>query len=149
MAAAYTHVRTIEFVETDLAGIVHYSNYFRFMESAETAFLRSLGFALHDPEADYAWPRVQVSCRFERPARFADELETRLYVAQVGRSSVEYGFDLSVGGRRIAQGGYTVVHTQRERSAVALPDGLRARLVALVDPRALALRLGEAKELGR
>ena len=35
--------RRVEFSETDMAGIMHYSNFFRFMETAEHAFYRSLG----------------------------------------------------------------------------------------------------------
>ena len=35
--------RRVEFSETDMAGIMHYSNFFRFMETAEHAFYRDLG----------------------------------------------------------------------------------------------------------
>jgi len=38
--------RRVEFAETDMAGIMHYSNYFRFMETAEHAFFRSLGLSI-------------------------------------------------------------------------------------------------------
>ena len=43
MAHAFTMQRRVEFAETDMAGILHFSNYFRFMESVEHAFFRSLG----------------------------------------------------------------------------------------------------------
>jgi hypothetical protein len=35
--------RRVEFNETDLAGIVHFSNFFRYMETVEGAFYRSFG----------------------------------------------------------------------------------------------------------
>ena len=35
--------RRVEFAETDMAGQVHFSNFFRYMEAAEHAFFRSLG----------------------------------------------------------------------------------------------------------
>jgi acyl-CoA thioester hydrolase len=38
----------VEFFETDLAGIVHFANYYRFMEQAEHAFFRALGLKIHD-----------------------------------------------------------------------------------------------------
>ena len=46
---AYTHTikKQIAFSETDMAGIVHFSNFFRFMEMAEHAFLRSMGLSVH------------------------------------------------------------------------------------------------------
>jgi len=44
MAYEFKVVRRVEFSDTDMAGIVHYSNFFRYMETAEHAFFRSLGF---------------------------------------------------------------------------------------------------------
>ncbi len=35
--------RLVEFYETDLAGITHFSNFYRWMESAEHDFLRVRG----------------------------------------------------------------------------------------------------------
>lgn len=138
MVAAFTCERVIEFVETDAAGIVHHSNFFRFMESAESAWLRQLGCELHDPTSDYAWPRVRVACSFARPARFGETLHTRLYVARLGRSSIDYVFDFTMDELPVARGGYTVVHTRVDRAngrrrAQPLPEALRAQLRGLVD----------------
>ncbi|MHC4993297.1 MAG: acyl-CoA thioesterase, partial [Planctomycetota bacterium] len=41
-------LRTVEFFETDMAGIVHFSNYFRYMEATEHAFFRSFGATVHE-----------------------------------------------------------------------------------------------------
>ena len=53
MPSEFTVRRRVEFSETDMAGIVHYSNFFRYMETVEHAFYRSLGFSVvqdrHDP----------------------------------------------------------------------------------------------------
>ena len=46
MSYEFQITRRVEFSETDLAGIMHFSNFFRFMESAEHAFFRSLGFSV-------------------------------------------------------------------------------------------------------
>ena len=56
-------VRRVEFIETDMAGIVHYSNFFRYMEAAETAFIRSLWFSIWTLQAEppVGWPRVLVA----------------------------------------------------------------------------------------
>ena len=50
--------RMVEFNETDMAGIVHFSVFFRYMEYAEHAFFRSLGSSIVDPELAVGWPRV-------------------------------------------------------------------------------------------
>ena len=38
--------RRVEFGDTDMAGIIHFANFFRYMEAAETDFLRSLGLSV-------------------------------------------------------------------------------------------------------
>ena len=44
MAYEFKQTRRVEFSDTDMAGIMHFSNFFHFMEATEAAFLRSLGF---------------------------------------------------------------------------------------------------------
>ena len=67
--------RRIEFAETDMAGIVHFANFFRMMEATEHAFFRSLGFTIHghDEGGTTGWPRVSASCDF----RAVDSLSVR------------------------------------------------------------------------
>lgn len=76
--------RRVEFSETDMAGIVHFSNFFKYMENAEHAFYRSLGFSVvlakHDPPIGF--PRVHASCDYSRPIRFEDEMEIQLRVIE-------------------------------------------------------------------
>ena len=72
MAYEFKLIRRIEFSETDMAGIVHFSNFFRMMESAEHAFFRSLGFSVHPEGGTTGWPRVSATCDYLRPLRFED-----------------------------------------------------------------------------
>ena len=70
MASEYSIFRRVEFSETDLAGIMHFTNYYRWMEICEHEFLRSVGLSV-DMEVDengrFGWPRVKATCRFKRP----------------------------------------------------------------------------------
>ena len=68
--------RRVEFGDTDMAGIMYFANFFRFMEVAETDFLHSLGLTVSWREGDQkcGFPRVSVACDFVRPARFEDVL---------------------------------------------------------------------------
>ena len=52
--------RRVEFSETDMVGIVHYSNFFRYMETAEHAFFRSIGYSIISNQTNppVGWPRV-------------------------------------------------------------------------------------------
>ena len=89
--------RRVEFAETDLAGIVHFSYFYRYMESAEHAFYRSLGFSVHDfrptPDAPLiGWPRVHASADFRLPLFFEEEIEIELLVEEIRSKTIRYYF---------------------------------------------------------
>ena len=56
--------RRVEFVETDAAGIAHYSSFYHYMEEAEHAFLRSIGrsIIMYDDNGRLGFPRVETQC---------------------------------------------------------------------------------------
>jgi YbgC/YbaW family acyl-CoA thioester hydrolase len=97
MPYEFRYSRRVEFSDTDLAGIVHFSNYFKYMEAAEHAFCLSLGFSVHAMHQGQllTWPRVQVQCEYLRPLHFEDLVEVHLLVLEKGRKSVRYGFIFS------------------------------------------------------
>jgi YbgC/YbaW family acyl-CoA thioester hydrolase len=131
--------RRIEFAETDMAGIVHFSNFFRMMEAAEHAFFRSLGFSIHSHDADSAvgWPRVSASCDYSRPLRFEEEVEIHLIVAEVRARSIRYQFIFrkTADGTEVARGQISAVCATVDRAtgklgAVPIPDAIRAQITA-------------------
>src|ERR1700740_1481407 len=95
MTTPFRTPRRIEFADTDMAGIVHFSNFFRFMEAAEVEFLRSRGLsvALNWEGRKIGFPRGSASCDYMRPARFEDVLEVAVSIERVGSKSVTYGFE--------------------------------------------------------
>ncbi len=90
----FTYRHTVQFSETDMAGIVHFSNYFKWMESAEHALLKHLGLQLfiQQEEAFYGWPRVRASCAYHAPLRFEDNLEVTVYIQDLLPRAVRYKF---------------------------------------------------------
>jgi len=94
MAYDFIEERELAFHETDMAGIAHFSNFFRWMEQAEHAFLRSLGLAPVVQETDqfWGWPRVRASCEYHLPLRFGDRFATHLFVKEIKIKSVVYFF---------------------------------------------------------
>jgi YbgC/YbaW family acyl-CoA thioester hydrolase len=129
----------VEFAETDMAGIVHFSNFFRMMEAAEHAFFRSLGFSIHDHDetGTTGWPRVSASCDYQRPLRFEDEVEIHLLVAEVRSRSIRYVFIFRKVGEEVdaARGEITAVCAGVEKSmgklaAKPIPEAIRAKISA-------------------
>jgi acyl-CoA thioester hydrolase len=130
---SYRTMRRVEFYETDLAGLVHFANFFRYMESAEHEFLRSIGEVIHGKSEgrETGWPRVNASCDYRKPARFGDEIAIEVTVEEVRRRSVRYGFVFSIRGEEIATGSITAAHVELGEEgirAVPIPEELREKL---------------------
>ncbi len=92
MAYEFKVHRRVEFVETDMAGVMHFSHFFRYMESVEHAFFRSLGLRVHTHgEAGvWGWVRAHAECNYLRPLRYEDLVELHLLVKAKGSSSLTY-----------------------------------------------------------
>lgn len=108
----FTCQRRVEFADTDMAGIIHFSSYYRYMEECEHAYLRSLGFSvvLKLPDGDIvSWPRVRTSCAYYVPVRFEDVLDVRLFVVRKGVKSLTYDIEFLHDGKRIARGSLKTV----------------------------------------
>ncbi|MBX3437607.1 MAG: acyl-CoA thioesterase [Planctomycetaceae bacterium] len=99
--------RRVEFSETDMAGIVHFANFYRWMEEAEGEYRRSLGLSIMEPREDgsyLGWPRVSASCSFERPLTYLDVVQLRLDVERIGVKSVSFYIEFWKADQRVAYG---------------------------------------------
>jgi acyl-CoA thioester hydrolase len=117
----------VAWVDTDAGGRIHFTAVFRWAEAAETALMRRLGF-LGAQWGDY--PRRKVEAEYLKVLRFEDELEIRLRVENVGRTSVTYGWTITKTGDPHVKGRHTVVHVDAEGRPEPLPDAVRAALDA-------------------
>ena len=134
MPSEFSVRHRVQFFETDMAGIVHFANYFRMMEEVEHAFFRSLGLSvsMQHEGLHVGWPRVATSCEYAAPARFEDELELKLHVKRLGEKSLNYEVEFLVEGRRVALGKMTSVCCALEPGgtmrSIAIPPAIRERL---------------------
>jgi acyl-CoA thioester hydrolase len=102
----FVTTRRVEFVDTDMAGIVHFSNFFRYMETAEAEFFRSQGHSLASTKngSGVGWPRVAASASFKAPAYHNDILEIRIDIRRRGFKSLTLQFEFRRGETLIATG---------------------------------------------
>lgn len=78
------YVHTVQYYETDKMGIVHHSNYVRWMEEARVDFLRQIGWGYEKLEAEgIVSPVVALSCRYRAPAAFPEEITVNVSVAEL------------------------------------------------------------------
>jgi YbgC/YbaW family acyl-CoA thioester hydrolase len=119
------HTR-VAWVDTDAGGRIHFTAAFRWAEQAETALMRRLGL-LDSGWGDY--PRRKVEAEYLKVLRFEDEIEIRLRVEKVGRTSVTYSWTVAKDGEPHVKGRHTVVHVDAE----GLPELLDQRVRASLD----------------
>lgn len=141
MPCEFKLTRQVEFSETDMAGIMHFSNFFRYMEAAEHAFFRSLGTSIHEAGSQLGWPRVHAGCDFKRPVRFEDTVEISLFVTEKKKKSLVYTFVFrklnEQPAREVARGRLVVACVKRDR-----PGG---KMRGIPIPKAIAEKIEVAQ----
>jgi len=131
--------RLVEFCDTDMAGIMHFSNFFRFMEVAEHGFYRTLGIEMHPEfiEGKVGWPRVHAGCDYKHPLRFEEEVEIHLLVREIRTRTVGYTFifrkqrdgrAIEVARGNIIAATVAVDPVNHTMKAVPIPPEIRAKL---------------------
>ncbi len=136
MTAQFVITRRIQFSETDLAGIVHFSNFYIYMEQAEHEFFRSHGLSImqQQPDGSYiGWPRVSATCSFTAPIYFEDLLEVRMNVSRIGVKSLTMEFEFWRDETKIAHGRLKTacchfVHGEQMKS-IAIPAEYLEKIV--------------------
>jgi YbgC/YbaW family acyl-CoA thioester hydrolase len=105
--------RRVLFSETDVAGLVHFSNFFRYFEDAEHALWRTVGLSIHPEQSTIGWPRVMASCEFFRPLKFEQEFEIALRIVEMTRRTIRYEGTITRDGERIAAGAWKIACVDR------------------------------------
>ena len=139
MPSDFVYQRRAEFADTDAAGMLHFTALLRFMEEAEHAYYRLLGFHGYrwSEESVYGIPRVSVSCKYLKPVYYNEVVGLRLAVLEARRKAIRYSAEATVerAGKTevVARGDWTVVcarrqHGRREWTGTAIPEPLRRKL---------------------
>jgi acyl-CoA thioester hydrolase len=128
-APAFTHRLVVRFRDCDMLGHVNNAVYFTYLEQARLAWWRHLGGGSGFPGANTVI--VHASCDYRAPAFLNDELDVRVALAAVGRSSVTltYAIVNSVTGQLIAEGkSVNVTVDETATKPIAVPEATRALL---------------------
>lgn len=116
----------VEWGDTDASGRIHFTAPFRWVESVEHALLRSLG-----QLSQGSYPRVDVRARYVTALRYPDEVQVRLGVDRVGRTSIGWVWEIVRGEEVAVHGRHVVVHVGAGDLPSELPSELREQLEAM------------------
>ena len=129
--------RRVQFYETDLAGIVHFSWFFRYMEEAEHALWREAGLSIAKAGEETGFPRLAASCEFHAPLRFEDEFEVWIRVAAITRRTMRYTCVMTRGETKIATATATIAFVSKRpdepMEAIEIPSAIASRFSVATD----------------
>ena len=129
--------RRVNFYETDAAGLVHFSWFFRYMEEAEHALWRDAGLSIHARDGEFGFPRVSASFDFHRALRFEQEFDVLLRVTAMTKKTIRYTCLLLDGETKIATGTLIVACVRRQpnepMTSTDIPPEIAARLQVAPD----------------
>jgi acyl-CoA thioester hydrolase len=132
----YRYARRVQFAETDQAGIVHFSAYFRYMEEAEHALWRAAGLSIAPADRVVVFPRVAASFEYLSPLRFEDEFEVEIGIAAISRRSIRYACTIRRGETTIATGSMTTACATRTIGESLRGTDIPGDIAALLAPYA-------------
>jgi len=129
---AYRHRLTVRFRDCDSMGHANHAVYFTYMEESRLTFWKKLTGQARPPETRVILARAE--CDYRAPALFGEELEVRMAIGDIGRTSFVQLYEIvkTADGTRIADGKTVMVcYDYQTAKSVPIPDATRAELTRL------------------
>lgn len=120
----------VYYEDTDLAGIVYYANYLKFIERGRTEWVRGLGVDQTRVKADQGivFAVRRVAADYLRPAKFDDELVVTTEALAVRGARIVLRQEVMRGAERLFTAEVTLVCLTDSGAPARLPPLLRAAL---------------------
>lgn len=115
----------VRFVETDLMGVVHHSNYFRWFEMARVEYLRAGNVLL--PEliaAGIVFPITDVQCKYRQSAHFDEMIRIEATLVEFSRAKMCFSYRVmrDMDNLLLAEGSTQNVFTDKKGRVTRLPQ---------------------------
>ena len=89
------YIHKVHYYETDKMGIVHHSNYIRWMEEARIDFLSQIGWDFDKlEEMGIISPVLAVECRYKEVTRFPEEIQIDVFVKEFKGVRLILGYNM-------------------------------------------------------
>ena len=91
----YLYERRVFYYEADQMGIVHHSNYIRWMEESRLALMESLGLSYAEMERNgLLIPVLSVSCEYRLPFQYGETFQVQVYPRSFNGIKFEFGYNM-------------------------------------------------------
>ena len=116
---AYRHRLAVRFRDCDAMGHVNHAVYFTYLEQCRLTFWREVT-GTPSPHTRVIIARAE--CDYRAPAHFGDELEVRVNIGEIGRSSFALVYEIvQAGSDRLVASGKTVMVSYDYAAEVSVP----------------------------
>ena len=89
----YTYYRKAQYHETDQMGIIHHSNYVKWMEEARIGYMNQMGFSYKRvEEMGIISPVVEISVAYKKQVSFDDEIQISISIKKYNGISLEFNY---------------------------------------------------------
>lgn len=119
----------VRFVETDMMGVVHHANYFRWFEIGRVEYLRQAGLSLIEiMDAGYLFPVADVRCKYNNPVRFPDDIIIYAEMRELSRAKMIFSYKIMREDTFIAEGFSANIFTNLKGKVARLPKDIYNKL---------------------
>lgn len=127
----HTFALRVYYEDTDLAGIVYYANYLKFIERARSEWVRQLGIDQVQlrAEAGLVFAVRKLDADYLQPARFDDQLVVHTQCLAIGGARIDLRQEVWRGDTMLFSALVTLVGVNVAGRASRLPEGVRAALL--------------------
>jgi acyl-CoA thioester hydrolase len=128
----FTHAIEVRFRDCDPLGHVNNAVYLTYLEQTRLFHWRKLwGFGIENlPEGTPGVILARAEVDYRRPAKYGDQLEVRVFVAGLGRTSFTYEYEVVDGAGQLIATARTVqvMYDYAVSKPVPIPEDIRAML---------------------
>lgn len=125
MLREHTFDLPVRYYETDGQGVVHHSNYLRYMELARIELLNAVGYDYARIEASGVLLVVaKATVKYKYPARYGDTLRIWVRTERAFGARIDHSYLIKVGERIIAEAETTIASIDREGRVMRIPEEL-------------------------
>jgi len=121
----------VRFAETDMMGVVHHANYFRWFEVGRVEYLRQAGIYLLELMAQgIVFPITDVSCQYKASAQFDDTISIETTMAELSRAKMVFTYRVirEADGKLLAEGRTQNVFTDNQGRIIRLEPKVLEKL---------------------
>lgn len=131
----FTVREKVRFVETDMMGVVHHANYFRWFEMGRVEYMRQAGVFLNDLMADdIVFPIADAQCKYHMSAKFDDYILIETVLSKLSRVKMEFTYQVlrEHDGALLATGYTKNAFTNKQGKVTRLPDSVFEKMSSLL-----------------